>query len=81
MKDSALYPSRTPEMTKQRAQLAPEIAEAFRRFSNTVFQEGELSEKTKQLMAVAVAHVTQCPCCIRGHTRLANRQGPLTKRL
>ena len=28
-------------------------------------------EKTKQLIAVAVAHVTQCPYCIRGHTALA----------
>ncbi|MDD5332367.1 MAG: carboxymuconolactone decarboxylase family protein [Rhodoferax sp.] len=24
--------------------------------------------KTRQLIAVAVAHVTQCPYCIRGHT-------------
>lgn len=29
----------------------------------------------KQLIAVAVAHVTQCPYCIRGHTRGALRQG------
>jgi alkylhydroperoxidase/carboxymuconolactone decarboxylase family protein YurZ len=27
----------------------------------TVFKEGALLEKTKQLIAVAVAHVTQCP--------------------
>lgn len=24
---------------------------------------------------LAVAHTTQCPYCIRGHTRLAERQG------
>ncbi len=29
----------------------------------------------KQLIAVAVAHVTQCPYCIRGHTKLALREG------
>ncbi len=29
----------------------------------------------KQLLAVAVAHTTQCPYCIRGHTRLAHRAG------
>jgi AhpD family alkylhydroperoxidase len=40
-----------------------------------VFAEGALSEKTKQLIAVAVAHVTQCPYCIRSHTRLAQRKG------
>jgi AhpD family alkylhydroperoxidase len=26
-------------------------------------------------MAVAVAHVTQCPYCIKGHTKLAIRKG------
>jgi alkylhydroperoxidase/carboxymuconolactone decarboxylase family protein YurZ len=31
-----------------------------------------LDEKTKQLIAVAVAHVTECPYCIRGHTPSAN---------
>jgi AhpD family alkylhydroperoxidase len=34
-----------------------------------------LPEKTKQLIAVAAAHVTQCPYCINGHTRLASRKG------
>ena len=37
--------------------------------------EGALPAKTKQLIAVAVAHVTQCPYCIRGHTRQAKRIG------
>jgi AhpD family alkylhydroperoxidase len=40
-----------------------------------VFAEGALSAKTKQLIAVAVAHVTQCPYCIRGHTTAAVRRG------
>jgi AhpD family alkylhydroperoxidase len=31
--------------------------------------------RPKQLIAVAVAHVTQCPYCINGHTRLARRKG------
>ena len=30
---------------------------------------------TKQFIAVAVAHVTQCPYCINGHTKLAIRKG------
>jgi AhpD family alkylhydroperoxidase len=29
----------------------------------------------KQLIAVAVAHVTQCPYCIQGHTKAALRDG------
>ncbi len=36
--------------------------------SKAVFAKGALSEKHKQLIAVAVAHVTQCPYCIEGHT-------------
>lgn len=38
-------------------------------------RDGALPEKTKQLIAVAVAHVTQCPYCIKGHTKLAKRKG------
>jgi len=40
-----------------------------------VFAEEALPVKTKQLIAVAVAHVTQCPYCIRGHTRGALQNG------
>lgn len=70
-----MYPPATPQMSAKRASLAPEITETFRNFSKQVFAEGALSEKTKQLIAVAVAHVTQCPYCIKGHTKLARRKG------
>jgi AhpD family alkylhydroperoxidase len=40
-----------------------------------VFADGALPAKTKQWIAVAVAHVTQCPYCIRGHTSAALRHG------
>jgi AhpD family alkylhydroperoxidase len=45
------------------------------RLTRRVFADGALPAKTKQLIAVAVAHVTQCPYCIRGHTRGALRRG------
>jgi AhpD family alkylhydroperoxidase len=70
-----MYPAATPEIAARRRQLAPEINEAFESFSRAVFAEGALPEKTKQLIAVAVAHVTQCPYCITGHTKLARRTG------
>jgi len=70
-----LYPPATPELAARRAELAPEINDAFQKFSRQVFADGALPEKTKQLIAVAVAHVTQCPYCIRSHTRLAQRKG------
>lgn len=70
-----LYPEATPELAKERKRLAPGPADAFREFSRSVFAEGALNVKTKQLIAVAVAHVTQCPYCIRSHTGTALRQG------
>jgi AhpD family alkylhydroperoxidase len=70
-----VYPTTTSERARHRAELAPDIHDAFEAFSRQVFAEGALPEKTKQLIAVAVAHVTQCPYCIRSHTRLAVRKG------
>jgi AhpD family alkylhydroperoxidase len=70
-----LYPPATRELAQQRRRLAPGPAETLRAFSQRVFAEGALPTKTKQLIAVAVAHVTQCPYCIRGHTGAAMRHG------
>ena len=70
-----LYPQATRELAEQRTRLAPGPAKAFRAFSQSVFAQGALPTKTKQLIAVAVAHVTQCPYCIRGHTGAAMRYG------
>jgi AhpD family alkylhydroperoxidase len=49
--------------------------QAFKAFSQAVFADGALPTKTKQLIAVAVAHVTQCPYCIRSHTKAAMQHG------
>jgi AhpD family alkylhydroperoxidase len=70
-----LYPRPTAALNDRRRRLAPDADQAFRRFSQAVFQEGALSPKVKQLIAVAVAHVTQCPYCIQGHTKAAVRAG------
>lgn len=69
------YPPPTPELSERRKALAPDIHAAFEAFSHAVFADGALPGKTKQLIAVAVAHVTQCPYCIEGHTRRAHRHG------
>jgi AhpD family alkylhydroperoxidase len=71
----AMYQPTTPEIAARRTELAPHIHEAFEAFSRAVFVDGALPEHTKQLIAVAVAHTTQCPYCIQGHTRLARRKG------
>jgi len=55
----------------RRSTLAPDQLSAFQAFSQVVFSDGAIDAKSKQLIAVAVAHVTQCPYCIAGHTRAA----------
>jgi AhpD family alkylhydroperoxidase len=53
----------------------PETAKAFGEFNAAVFKEGALSVKTKELIAIAAAHMTQCPWCIAAHTRKAKELG------
>lgn len=72
MPDS-LYPTNTAALARHRKELAPDPAQAFEAFSRAVFADGALDARTKQLIAVAVAHVTQCPYCIKGHTKAALR--------
>ena len=70
-----IFPQPTAQIGARRKQLAPEIHDAFTSFSKRVFDAGALPVKIKQLIAVAAAHVTQCPYCIRGHTKAALRHG------
>jgi AhpD family alkylhydroperoxidase len=73
--DASLYPPSSHELSKKRQELAPETEKAFHAFSKQVFADGALDAKTKQIIAVAVAHATQCPYCIQGHTKAALRAG------
>lgn len=70
-----MYPSPTRETAQKRRSLAPSQQAAFDAFSKAVFADGALPAKLKQIIAVAVAHVTQCPYCINGHTKAALRAG------
>lgn len=65
----------------QRRELTPDASEAFQVFQGAVFAEGALDRKTKQIIAVAVAHVTQCQQCIRSHTKAAIRAGATPRQL
>jgi len=79
--NESLYPPPSRELAEKRRALAPETEKAFQAFSQQVFAEGALAAKVKQIIAVAVAHVTQCPYCIRGHTKAALRQGATPQEL
>lgn len=70
-----IYPPASHGLVEKRRALAPETEKAFEAFSRQVFADGALTTKAKHLIAVAVAHVTQCPYCIRGHTKAALRHG------
>jgi AhpD family alkylhydroperoxidase len=73
--DHAMYPESNADIARKRRELAPAALEAFQNFSRTVFADGALPAVTKQLIAVAVAHTTQCPYCIKGHTQGALKAG------
>ncbi len=68
-------PRPTRAHAEKRHALAPGADDAFHAFSKAVFAEGSLDRRVKQLIAVAVAHVTQCPWCIEGHVKAARREG------
>lgn len=54
----------------------PELFGAFMGLHKAVFEkETTLSTKTKELIALAVAHATQCPYCIQSHVKAAQKAG------
>ena len=76
-----LYPKPSRALAEHRHALAPSAEDAFLAFSRAVFADGALPVKTKQLIAVAVSHVTQCPYCIIAHTKAAKRAGATEQEL
>ncbi len=62
-------------------ELKPALVQAFLDFDGKVFAEGALSTKVKELIAVAAAHITQCPYCIDSHTKRAKTTGATDEEL
>ncbi len=60
-----------PEIGKE----APELAKKFFDYYSAVFAEGELTEREKALIALAVAHTVQCPYCIDAYTQACLEKG------
>lgn len=57
---------------------APDLAKKFFDYYGAVFAEGELSEREKALIALAVAHAVQCPYCIDAYTKACLENGSNT---
>ena len=60
---------------KRMRELAPEAYRAWLEFDRKAFTEGALPVKTKELIALGIAHITQCPWCIDAHVKKATRAG------
>ena len=54
---------------------APELSKKFFDYYAEVFREGELTEREKALIALAVSHAVQCPYCIDAYTRACLEKG------
>ena len=70
-----LFARDTIKNLRKLRQLKPDLFKSFMDFDQAVFKEGALTTKTKELMAVTAAHVTQCMWCIEDHTKRAKKQG------
>ncbi|MFX3623517.1 MAG: carboxymuconolactone decarboxylase family protein [Ectobacillus sp.] len=56
-------------------QKMPEIAEAYNAFAQTCFQEGALSKREKQLIALGISLATRDEYCTIYHTKGCMDQG------
>ncbi|WP_244933686.1 carboxymuconolactone decarboxylase family protein [Neobacillus mesonae] len=79
--NNSFYPKENIHYFNQLKQYAPEQFQAFSDFNAAVFKEGALTKKEKQIIAVAIAHVTECPYCINSHTLSAKAEGATLEEL
>src|SRR5262245_38288555 len=64
------------KLLKQMKELAPEEFRAWAALDEIVGREdGKIPRKYRELIALAVAHTTQCVYCIEVHTKAAKRAG------
>jgi alkylhydroperoxidase family enzyme len=58
---------------KRMRELVPETYRAFLEFDQKAFKDGAIPGKTKELIALGIAQITQCPWCIGGDRRRLRR--------
>ena len=64
------------KLLKEMSELAPEEFKAWVNLDRIVCREdGRIPRKYRELIALAVAHTTQCVYCIEVHTRNAKKAG------
>ncbi len=70
-----MYDMKNLKSLKEMAKHAPEAMQAFREFDKAALAEGAIPVRYKELIAIAVAHATQCPYCIAVHLKNARKAG------
>jgi AhpD family alkylhydroperoxidase len=65
----------TKTVFRRMRELAPDAYRAWLEFDQKAFAPGALPSKTKELIALGIAHITQCPWCIDAHTKKAMGAG------
>ena len=53
----------------------PDLYGAWMDYHNSVFKDGALTKKEKELIAVAGAHITRCSYCIRSRVKISKKLG------
>lgn len=74
MSDS-IFKSNIADDIKYFKDVNPELYGAWMDYHGDVFTDGPLTKKEKELTAIAVAHVTACPYCIRARVTNAKNLG------
>src|SRR5262245_54831423 len=65
----------TKTQFKRMRELAPDAYRAFLDFDQKAFKDGAIPAKSKELIALGIAQITQCPWCIQAHTKKAAQAG------
>src|SRR5215470_18599354 len=61
---------------REMKELAPEDFRAWAALDGIIGRaDGQIPQKYRELIAIAVAHTTQCPYCIEAHTKKAKKAG------
>ena len=72
---SDFYIKDSAKQYKKLREMAPDAMKGFLEFDKAVFKDGAIPSKTKELLAITAAHVTQCPWCIEAHVTRAKDKG------
>lgn len=56
-------------------ELAPDAYRAWLQFDAAAFADGAIPKKTKELIALGITQITQCPWCIDAHVKKAAAAG------